>query len=92
MPTYPCHVTRGQRGRALARLELTLAAIVGFVLTPFHYVAAPAWMGSMAPEWETAAIGGGAAVSVLVGFIWMVRIYRTHPEPDQHLWRCCGRG
>ena len=28
-----------------------------------------------------------AAAGILIGFTWMVRIYRADPEPDQRAWR-----
>lgn len=30
---------------------------------------------------------GVAIVGVLVGLVWMIRIHRADPEPDQHAWR-----
>ena len=26
-------------------------------------------------------------VGIIVGLVWMIRIYRADPEPDQHAWR-----
>jgi hypothetical protein len=26
-------------------------------------------------------------VGPIVGLVWMIRIYRADPEPDQHAWR-----
>jgi hypothetical protein len=31
-------------------------------------------------------LGVGAA-GIIVGFAWMIRIYRADPEPDQRVWR-----
>ena len=82
-------MARGQRGRELARLELAFAGIMGFVVAPFLYVAAPGTLEPMfytTPWQETALLVVGAA-GLLIGFLWMVRIYRTNPEPDQEAWR-----
>lgn len=76
----------------LARAELALAAFVGFVVAPFLYVAAPGMMGPQPPEWQTAAMLSVAAGGIVTGFIWMVRIYRGDPEPDQRAWRYRERG
>ena len=83
-------MTRGQVGRSLARVELAVAAFSGFVLAPFLYVAAPGKlepMFSTTPEWLETALAGIAVAGILIGFTWMVRIYRADPEPDQLAWR-----
>ena len=85
-------MTRGQRGRAWARAELTFAGVVGFILAPFYYVAAPGTMGPQPPEWQTATMLIIGAGGIVTGFIWMVRIYRGDPEPDQRAWRYRARG
>jgi hypothetical protein len=82
-------MNRGLLGRDLARAELAGAAFVGFVVAPFLYVAAPAGFSGMfpPPDWQvTGPIVVGAA-GILIGFTWMVRIYRADPEPDQRAWR-----
>jgi len=79
----------------LARVELALTAFVGFVVAPLWFVVAPQFTGGMMqpPWWQTEAViqGVGAAIFV-TGFIWMVRIYRADPEPDQRAWRYRERG
>jgi protein-S-isoprenylcysteine O-methyltransferase Ste14 len=80
-------MTRGQRGRAFARVELALAAFVGFVLVPFIYLASPGMIGWSPPGWLTVAVFVVTVAGIGVGFAWMVRIYRSDPEPDQHAWR-----
>ena len=88
--SYPPAKTRGQRGRNLARAELAGAAFLGFVLAPFLYLAAP---GEIAhpmfgtPDWQKTALAGIGFAGILLGFLWMVRIYRADPEPDQRAWR-----
>ena len=38
------------------------------------------------PIWSQ-ALTALAVVGVIVGLVWMVRIYRADPEPDQQAWR-----
>lgn len=67
----------------MAQAELLLGGVVALFLGPFWFVASPGWMGGGPdPRWMLA----GLAVGIL-GFAWMVRIYRADPEPDQHAWR-----
>jgi hypothetical protein len=82
-------MTRGQLGRSAARVELAVVAFSGFVLAPFLYLAAPAWHEPMfvGPNGDGTALTGIAVVGFLIGFAWMVRIYRASPEPDQRAWR-----
>jgi hypothetical protein len=88
----PTAMTRGQRGRDLARAELAIAAIVGFIVAPFLYVAAPGFTGPPSPDVPIVGFAGLAAAGILIGFTWMVRIYRADPEPDQRAWRYRERG
>ena len=82
-------MTRGQRGRRLAKFELLITAVLCFVFAPFLYVAAPAGIEPMfsGPGWPRAVLAGIGVVGILVGFAWMIRIYRADPEPDQRSWR-----
>ena len=87
-------MTRGQLGRSLARVELGVAAGTGFVVAPLLYIAAPGGMEPMFYEhvWQETALTGLGFAGLLIGFIWMVRIDRTDPEPDQRAWRYRNRG
>jgi hypothetical protein len=68
-------------------VELAGAAFLGLVYAPFLYVARPGFMGGgPPPEWEQASLAVGAC-GILTGLIWMIRIYRADPEPDQRSWR-----
>jgi len=78
-------MTRGQRGRAIAREELALAAILAFVVGPFLFIAAPGSMGP-SPRFQELSLAVGV-LGLVVGFAWMIRIYRGDPEPDQRSWR-----
>jgi hypothetical protein len=62
---------------------------MGFVVAPFLYVAAPRAFEPMfiGPGWDQTALLGIAVAGILIGFTWMVRIYRADPEPDQRAWR-----
>jgi hypothetical protein len=77
-------------GRSLARVELAVAAFSGFVLAPFLYVAAPGPIAEpmfSTHAWQETVLAGIAVAGILIGFTWMVRIYRAVPEPDQRAWR-----
>ena len=37
--------------------------------------------------WQETALTGLGFVGLLIGCMWMVRIYRANPEPDQRSWR-----
>jgi hypothetical protein len=80
-------MTRGQLGRSRARVELAGAAFLGFVLAPFLYIAAPGFKGPPPPDWQVIGSLVVGAAGILIGFMWMVRIYRADPEPDQRAWR-----
>ena len=80
-------MTRGQLGRTLARVELGVAAGTGFVVAPFSYVAAPGFTGPPPPDWQVIGSLVVGAAGIMIGFFWMVRIYRADPEPDQRVWR-----
>ena len=85
--SHASDMTRGQSGRWLARVELGVAAGTGFVVTPFLYLAAPGFMGPQPPAWQVIGSLVVGAAGILIGFLWMVRIYRADPEPDQRAWR-----
>ena len=81
---YRLRMTRGQRGRANANLELagTTFLIVASVVV---WVARPGFMGPT-PWWEVWLPPVGLA-GMLIGLALMFRIYRAVPEPDQQAWR-----
>jgi hypothetical protein len=80
-------VTRGQAGRRLAKAELAIAGLTGFVVAPFLYVATPGFMGTPPPDVPIIGFAGIGFCGILFGFGWMVHIYRADPEPDQGAWR-----
>jgi hypothetical protein len=78
----------GQRGRRIGRALLALA-LLAIALDWFLFIAAPGFMEPMFAPTGLAApllfcIGVGGQVG---GFLWMLRIHRANPEPDQHAWR-----
>lgn len=62
-----------------------MAAILVSLAAGFLWIAAPGFMGGANPyePWLPLI----ALAGVVVGFVWMVRIYRADPEPDQKIWR-----
>ena len=62
-------MNRGLVGRDLARAELAIAAILGFIVVPFLYVAAPGGIGPMfyEPPWQGTALAGLGVAGFLIG-------------------------
>jgi hypothetical protein len=81
---YRLRMTRGQRGRELARRELAFVAFL-IVAAAFVWVARPGFMGGTA--WWEDWLAPAGLIGVLIGLVWMIRIYRADPEPDQRAWR-----
>jgi hypothetical protein len=64
-------------------------AVIAIAGTAFLIVSAPRFMGGDPMEgspWRYAHLVV-AGVGIIVGLVWMIRIYRADPEPDQHAWR-----
>lgn len=81
-------MTRGQRGRQIGRAMMTFAVVVGIGIPVFLFLATPSFGPMMGPRpLLSDALPVLAAVGIVVGLVWMVRIYRADPEPDQHAWR-----
>jgi Flp pilus assembly protein TadB len=67
--------------------------MVGIVLIGIVALADPGHIGPMfanprppSPDWGVLILALGF-IGVAVGSIWMFRIARDDPEPDQHAWR-----
>jgi len=75
-----------QRGRTYAKAEF-IVAVIATLLAAFLYVATPVMMGPPPPWWVSTAPLVVSTVGVVIGFVWMVRIYRANPEPDHGAWR-----
>jgi hypothetical protein len=84
--SYGSGMTRGQLGRELARVELTVAAAI-IVMVGFLFVTAPAGTSPMFGPPSSDLPYGVALLGLVVGFAWMIRIYRGNPEPDPDIWR-----
>lgn len=71
---------------------IALAVVVGIILPAYLSVATPGFMGpgpmmtTPSSLWYSALPWVGM-VGVIVGLVWMVRIHRADPEPDQKAWR-----
>jgi len=80
-------VNRGKRGRTYAKAEF-IVAVVATLLAALLYVSMPAYMFTPRwPDWLETAMVPAPIVGVVIGFVWMARIYRANPEPDHGDWR-----
>lgn len=79
-------MTRGQRGREIARRELAFAVLL-IVAAAFVWVASPVGFSPMFTPWWHDWLAPAGLIGVLIGLVWMIRIYRADPEPDQRAWR-----
>jgi putative effector of murein hydrolase len=80
---------RARRGRRLAR---HLFAIPIFFATSLVllYVVLPKYEGGMhdaGSDWISKIVIGAAVVIFLIGLAWMLRILRSHHEPETGAWR-----
>jgi len=64
-------------------------AVLYLLVGAFLVIAAPQYVGGPMPEVDALSIVLPVVgiVSVIVGFAWMIRIYREKPEPDHRAWR-----
>ena len=71
----------------VAVLYVILAALLWMVAP--QYMGGPGYVDTRSTVLLTAAIAG-----VVIGFAWMIRIYRAsfNPEPDHRAWRYRARG
>jgi hypothetical protein len=80
----------GQYGRRIGRCLLAIALLT-IGLTWFLFIAAPGFMEPMfvPTAWRYAGLGSLliAVFGQVGGFLWMLRLHRANPEPDQHAWR-----
>ena len=79
-------MNRGQRGRMYAKAEI-IVAVVATLVVAFLFVAAPQTFGPQPPWWMSTGPLVVSTVGVVIGLVWMVRIYRAKPEPDHGAWR-----
>ncbi len=79
-------MTRGQKGRAIAKAELQIAAMLAAVMV-FALVASPGYMFQSVSRWWGPFLGPAPVAGFVIGFAWMIRIYRSMGVPDQAAWR-----
>jgi nitrate reductase NapE component len=92
-------MTPGQRGRWIGR-GLIAIAILAIGLSALWVIATPGIMGSpmLSDGARVGPLPAGAllllvgAIGIVGGLVWMIRIHRADPEPDQHAWRYRSRG
>jgi hypothetical protein len=80
---------RARRGRRVAR-QLFAIPIFFAVSLAVLYVGQPNYIGPMyvaGSDRMSKIIFGAAAVIFVVGLAWMVRILRSHHEPETGAWR-----
>jgi hypothetical protein len=80
----------GQRGRRIGRALLAVA-LLAIAVDWFLFIAAPGFMEPMFIPRFHRWLGRGilllGVVGQVGGCVWMLRIHRANPEPDQHAWR-----
>lgn len=69
------------RALLITAIAMPAVVVVSWVLDPGGFRA------PYEPPWYLIALPWAGAVGYLVGLGWMIRIYRTDPEPDQPTWR-----
>jgi hypothetical protein len=86
-------MTRGQRGREIGRGLIALA-IYAIGLAAFLVITSPAGSSPMmgygprvGPVPVDALLLLVGITGIVGGLVWMIRIHRADPEPDQHAWR-----
>jgi hypothetical protein len=85
-------MTRGQRGRWIGR-GLIAIAILAIGLAVIGFIAAPGFSSGLGTGMRFGPIPFDAFVllagmtGLMGGLVWMIRIHRADPEPDQHAWR-----
>ena len=79
---------RAKRGRALGRMMI-LGALVVLAIPAFFFIAAPNFtaMSLHEPGALQVALPVVGVAGLVIGFVWMVRIFRADPEPDAKSWR-----
>jgi hypothetical protein len=77
---------RARLGRKVARLLFAVPVfLVAFLV--FIYLNQPSFMYEAPPNPLSAILLGVAVMIFVIGLAWMVRILRSHAEPDSGAWR-----
>jgi hypothetical protein len=83
----PASPPRAERTRGWYWTRIELAIGIGVVLlAAASYLLEPAYMGGFGPHWLETPLTSAAYVGMLVGLVWMVRIYRG-PRDEPPPWR-----
>jgi|GEM_PF-3898366 len=77
-------------GRAMIALTILVIGLAGFLI-----IGAPGTMGGgmmdysprIGPFPDGVLVVLISVVGLVIGLVWMIRIHRADPEPDQHAWR-----
>jgi hypothetical protein len=82
---------RARRGRRLARLIFAVA-VSPLAVVAFLFVAAPngpqgMYLQEPQPHALVVAAPFIPILGIVIGLVWMVRIFRADPEPDAKSWR-----
>jgi len=79
---------RLDRARRLADVELTVA-FGAPLFAGFLWVASPGMIGVMSSREPSlvSLMPWLGVIGVIVGIVWMIRIYRADPEPFEPTWR-----
>jgi hypothetical protein len=90
-------MTPGQRGRWIGR-GLIAIAMLAIALAVVWSIAAPGFSSGLSTGMRFGPVPVDAFLllagmtGILGGLVWMIRIHRADPEPDQHAWRYRSRG
>jgi len=80
---------RARRGRRVAR-HLFAIPIFFAVSLALLYVGQPTYIVPMydpVSDWTSKVVTGVAVLLFVIGLAWMVRILRSHHEPESGAWR-----
>lgn len=83
-------MTKGQRARRLANLELALGVGIAGIVNPFLLIAAPGFMDPTFGFGNTVPTGLfliGGELAMLVGLASMIRIWRASRDPEPERFR-----
>jgi hypothetical protein len=77
---------RARRGRAAGRWMI-FGVLVVLAFMVFVWIASPNFIGGYDAGPLALTVPAIGVVGLVVGFIWMVRIFRADPEPKTNGWR-----
>jgi cytochrome bd-type quinol oxidase subunit 2 len=79
---------RARSGRRAAR-NMILSAVIVVGFGGFLWIAAPNSIGGswVRPMPWSLILPAAGLLGIVIGLVWMIRIYRANPEPDPKAWR-----